>query len=203
MKFLLLFAGLLAASISPVAAQSRLSLAPVYWFSYNPYSYQSTISFNGVTTQTPIAGHTLASSFGLALRYDFTPKLDLSVGGLFNRTADHIQIPRQPYGDSGPFISKGIQVPVLISYRLTDKRLSPYFSAGALFTKSKTFTEAPIKADGIIGIGLTYRFDPGVSLLLQPTAGYPLTRPASDAFYRVDNYSSYSFGIQTQLIWRF
>ena len=90
-----------------------------------------------------------------------------------------------------------------MSYRLNDHRVSPYFSAGALFTKSITFTEALVKTDGMIGAGLDYRIDSGLSLLFQPTASYGIFQPVSDDFPRYVNYRSYSLGVQTQLIWHF
>ena len=90
-----------------------------------------------------------------------------------------------------------------MNYRLTNRRLSPYFSTGVLFSRSNTFTARPITTDGVVGVGLSYRLDAGLSLLLQPSASYSFYRPASDAVYTLIQYSSYSLGIQTQLIWRF
>lgn len=203
MKSLLLLTGLFSASITLSSAQSRVSIAPMYWFNYNPYSYQVHSSFNGLNNQFQASGHNLISSFGLTVRYHFTPKWDLSVGGLYYRNTDYNKSPQSPYGESKPFTSEGWQAPVLVSYRLTDRRLSFYFSTGATFAKSKAFTEAPIKTDGVVGVGLNYRFDPGFSLIVQPTISYSFTKPVSDAFYQVTNYSSYSIGLQTQLIYRF
>ncbi|MFD2571054.1 outer membrane beta-barrel protein [Spirosoma soli] len=203
MKAFLLLGGLLLTITVSSPAQSRVSIAPSYWFNYNPYSYQANLTYNGSNTQFRASGYNIISSFGLTTRYHFTPQWNLSVGVLYNRNTDYIQSPQSPYGEPTPFTSEGWQVPVLVSYRLTSRRLSTYFSTGALLTKSKTFTEAPIRTDGVVGVGLAYQFDSGLSLLLQPTASYPFTKPASDAFYQVTNYSSYSIGLQTQLIWHF
>lgn len=154
---------LFGASVTLVSAQSRVSIAPTYWFNYNPYSYQVQSSFNGSNTKFQASGHSLVSSFGLAVRYHFTPQWDLSVAGLYYKNTNYIKSPQGPYGESAPFPSEGWQLPVLVSYRLTDRRLSPYFSIGATLTKSKTFTEAPIKTDGVVGVGLNYRSDSGFS----------------------------------------
>ena len=184
-------------------AQSRISIAPSYWFNYNPYSYQTNLTYNGSTTRTPVSGYDIVSSAGLVGRYHFTPQWDASIGVFYYRNTSHIKSPQGPYGETSPFTTKGWQLPVLVSYRLTDHRLSPYFSAGATFTKSNTYTARPITTDGVVGVGLHYRFDSGLSLLLQPTASYSFYRPASDAYYTFTQYSSYSLGLQTQLIWRF
>jgi hypothetical protein len=203
MKSLLLSVVLFGASITLVSAQSRVSIAPTYWFNYNPYSYQVQSSFNGSNTQFQASGHNLISSFGLAVRYHFTPRWDLSLGGLYYKNTDYIKSPQGPYGESEPFTSEGWQLPILVSYRLTDRRLSPYFSTGAIFTKSQTFTGRPLTTDGVIGIGLNYRVDSRLSILLQPTASYSFYRPASNASFSFTKYNSYSLGLQTQLIWNF
>lgn len=150
------------------------------------------MSYNGRQTQFQARGHNIVSSFGLMVRYHFTPQWDLLVGGLYNSNTGYIKSPQSPYGESKPFTTSGVRLPVLVSYRLTNHRLSPYFSAGATFTNNTTFTEAPINTNGVVGVGLIYRFDPGVSLVLQPTASYSLTGPVNDAFYQTRNYTSYS-----------
>ncbi len=203
MKTLFLAGSLWLAATTALWAQSKVSVAPTYWFNYNPYSYQVQSSFNGSNTQFQASGHSFVSSFGLTVRYHFTPQWDLSVGGSYYKNNNYTKSPQGPYGESEPFPSEGWQFPVLVNHRLTDRRLSPYFSLGATLTKSKTFTEAPIKTDGVVGVGLNYRFVPGFSLIVQPTASYSFTKPVSDAFYRVTNYSSHGLGLQTQLIYQF
>lgn len=203
MKFILLFVSIFSVSIALVSAQSRMSIAPTYWFNYNPYSYLVDFAYNGSSTQFLASGHGLVSSFGLTVRYQFTPKWDVSLGALHYRNTDHMKSPQGPYGEPTPFTSKGWQLPILVSYRLTNRRLSPYFSTGVIFTKSNTFTGRPITTDGVVGVGLNYRIDSGLSLLLQPTASYSFYRPANDAFYQFTNYNSNSLGVQTQLIWHF
>ncbi len=201
MKSLLLSLGLLGASGNLLSAQNRVSIAPVYWFNYGLYSYRVHSVYNGLDTQ--VTGHDVASSAGLTARYHFTSNWDVSVGLLYNWNSSRLTSPPHPYGENRPFPTEAIQVPVSVNYRLTDRRLSPYFSAGALFVKSKTFTEAPIKTNGIVGIGFDYRFHSGLSLLVQPTVSYLFYKPANDAFFEFTKYSSYSLGLQTQLIWHF
>lgn len=203
MKSLLLSLGLFGASITFSLAQSRVSVAPTYWFNYNPYAYQVDLAYNGLKTQTQASGHNIVSSFGLTAHYHFSSQWNVSAGVLYSRNTAYIKSPQSPYGEFEPFTSEGVQLPVLVSYRLTNRRLSPYFSTGATFTNSKTFTEAPVKTDGVVGVGLDYRFHSGLSLLLQPTGSYSFSRPVNDAFFQFTNYTSYSLGVQTQLIWHF
>lgn len=203
MKTSLLFGGLMLMLSASSLAQSRFSLAPTYWFNYNPYSSQATYTFNGATTPIVASGYSTVSSFGLTARYHLTHQWDVSVGALYYRDANHNKSLPGPYGDFAPFISKGWQLPLLVNYRLTDRRLSPYFSTGALFSRSNTFTGRPITTDGVVGVGLSYRLDAGLSVLVQPSASYSFYRPASDAVYTLNQYSSYSLGVQTQLIWSF
>lgn len=203
MKALLLSLALLVAGITHLPAQSRVSIAPTYWFDHNPYSYQVDGVYNGQQSQLQASGRNTVSSLGLTARYQFTAQWDLSVGVLYSRNTNHIQSPQGPYGEFSSFTSQGVRIPVLVSYRLTTHRLSPYFSTGAFFTKSITFDEAPVKTDGVVGIGLDYRFNSGLSLMLQPTASYSFSPPTNNTVYQFTNYSSYNLGVQTQLIWHF
>lgn len=203
MKSRLLFVLLFGASTTLSPAQSRVSIAPTYWFLYNPYSYQMAMSYNGRQTQFQATGHNVVSSFGLTVRYHFRPQWNVSIGALYNRNTNYIRNPQSSYGKSAPFTTEGMRLPVFVSYRLTSHRLSFYFSGGPTFTNNRTFSKAPINVEGVVGIGLDYRFDSGLSLLVQPTASYSLTRPVNDAFYRTTDYTSYNLGIQTQVVWRF
>lgn len=203
MKILPLFLGLFLGISAFSQAQSRVSIAPTYWYDYNPYAYQVTMLFNGSLSQNDAKGHNSVSSVGLTARYHFTKQWDLSVGVLYSRITNHIQSPQNPYGEFSSFTSKGVRIPVLVGYRLTTHRLSPYVSAGAFFTKNIIFDEAPINTDGVVGIGVDYRFNTTLSLLLQPTAGYSFTSPTNNTNFQFTNYTSYNLGLQTQLIWHF
>ncbi|RYF68159.1 MAG: hypothetical protein EOO39_19925 [Cytophagaceae bacterium] len=57
----------------------------------------------------------------------------------------------------------------LVDYRLTNRRLSPYFSAGVVLAKSKTFTDDHLWTEGVVGAGVDYRFDSRLFSLLNPT----------------------------------
>lgn len=198
MKICLLAWGLWLTAVASLFAQSRVSVAPVYWYRYGQYQYQVHSVYDGSDTRA--SGHDNSSSAGLLIRYHFTPKWDVSAGILYNRSSSRLSNPTFPQTDIR-LIRNFIQLPVLANYRLTDHRLSPYFSVGALFGKGQT--AAPIKMNGVIGIGVDYRFNSGLSLLLQPTATYLFDKPASDPLFQISGYSSYSVGVQTQLVWHF
>lgn len=198
MKICLLACGLWLTAAASSVAQSRVSIAPLYWYNYGQYKYQIHSVYDGSDTQ--LSGHDNSSSIGLTARYHFTPKWDVSAGILLNRNSSQLTNPNFPQTDIG-IIRTYLQVPVLANYRMTDRRLSPYFSAGALLGKSQT--SAPVKMNGVIGIGVDYRFNSSLSLLLQPTATYLFNKPISDPLFQISGYSSYSLGVQTQLIWRF
>lgn len=198
MKICLLACGLWLTATASLVAQSRVSVAPVYWYNYGQYKYQVHSTYDGSDTQ--LSGHANSSSIGLISRYHFTPKWDISVGALLNRNSSRLTNINSPQTDIG-IIRTYIQVPVLANYRLTDRRLSPYFSVGALLGKGQT--SAPVKMNGVIGIGVDYRFNSSLSLLLQPTATYLFDKPASNILVQISGYSSYNLGVQTQLIWHF
>lgn len=202
MKILSLFTGLFLFTLASSSAQKRMSIAPTYWYDYNPSSYQVSLNFSGLPSQSEGTGRTTVSSVGLTASYHFTSQWNLSLGVLYSRNTIHIQSPQGPFGESPSFTSKGVRIPALLNYRLTTRQLSPYVSAGAIFTKDNTYEDA-IKTDGMIGVGLDYRFSSALSLLLQPNAIYSFSSPINGSSYHLTNYRSYTLGIQTQLIWHF
>lgn len=196
MKALFFACGFFLVATALSVAQSRVSVAPTYWYAYGKYSYQTHSLYDGSNAQ--LSGHTIASSVGLTARYHFKPKWDLSVGLLYNSNSSHLKTPQS---DDIQLTSRYIQLPILVNYRLSDRPLSAYISAGAFLSKSKTFSDEPVKSNALIGVGLDYRLNSKLSLLLQPTASYLLYKPASNTLFQYNNYNSYSFGLQTQLIW--
>ena len=77
MKSLSLFVGLCCVSSTLLWAQSRLSIAPTYWFAYNPYSHQLDMTYNAVPTQIQASGYNTVSYLGLTDRYRFGSQSDL------------------------------------------------------------------------------------------------------------------------------
>jgi hypothetical protein len=201
MKSLLLFLAVFGASNAYLSAQSRVSVAPTYWFNDNAYSYQVDVSLVGPTSRINVDEHNQTSSFGLSAHYQFAPKWDASVGALYYRGKANL-IVLSDQGDRIPYTQEGWQVPVLVNYQLTEGRLSPYFSIGALWAKAAKLAGGS-KTSGLVGIGLNYRFSSALSLLLQPTASYSFKRPSNTSVLQFSNYTNYTLGVQTQLNWHF
>ncbi|MEZ0543098.1 outer membrane beta-barrel protein [Fibrella arboris] len=158
MKSFLLSVDLLGACMTGVLAQSRVSIAPAYWLNATKTSYQvDVLNPNGSRTLIPADIRSTVSSVGLTARYHVTPKWDVSVGALYYRNTARTANWQGP-GEPISFTSEGWQLPVLVNYRLTARRLSPYFSAGVVFAKSKAFTDDHLWTEGVVGAGANYRF---------------------------------------------
>jgi len=196
MKTLFFAYGFFLVSTALSVAQSRVSVAPTYWFNYGNYSYETHSLYDG--SNASLSGYSVASSFGLTARYQFKPKWDLSVGLLYNRNLSYVKAPN--LGEIRTSTTS-IQLPVLINYRLSEHRLSPYFSAGALLGKSATNTHESVKAHALIGAGLDCKLNSRLSWLLQPTASYLLSKPINNILFEYNYFRSHSLGLQAQLIW--
>ncbi|MCZ0211401.1 outer membrane beta-barrel protein, partial [Streptomyces sp. UMAF16] len=144
--------------------------------------------------------HSTGSSVGLTAHYNFSQKWDISVGAFYNKTISHVKTPQS---DDIRLTTEYIQFPVLINYRLSDKRLAPYFSVGALFEKNKAVSSNPLNANAVLGAGLDYKINSKLSWLIQPTASYLLNKPDNTPLYQINSYNSYRIGIQTQLLIHF
>lgn len=194
MKTILLF----LISTASLLAQGKFSVAPSYWFNYGNYSYKTHSVYDGLDTKS--SGNSTGSSVGLTAHYNFSQKWDLSVGAFYNKTISHLKTSQI---DDIRLATEYIQFPVLINYRLSDRRLAPYFSAGAIFEKSKSANSGPIRTSAALGVGLDYKINSRLSWLIQPTASYLLYKPDNTTLYQFNNYNSYRIGIQTQLLIHF
>ncbi|WP_461112601.1 outer membrane beta-barrel protein [Spirosoma jeollabukense] len=194
MKTILLF----LISTTSLLAQGKFSVAPSYWFNYGNYSYKIRSVYDGSVANP--SGHSTASSVGLTAHYNFNQKWDLSVGALYNKTISHL---KTSINEDTRLTAEYIQFPVLVNYRLSERRLSPYFSAGAIFEKNKTTNSDPLKTNAALGVGIDYKISSRFSWLIQPTASYLLNKPDNTTLFQFDNYTSYRIGIQTQLLIHF
>lgn len=197
MKSIFLSLGGLLLFSSMTVGQGRYSIAPTTGFDYSNYSYQIFRIRDG--SLADVQGYGSSSSVGLTVRYHIDTKWAVSFGLLYNRVNSAVQGPQLT---TTAFSGDKILFPVLANYRSSTKRLSPYFSLGPLFSKNKSVGNEPIKLNGLLGLGLDYRIKPTYSFLLQPTMSYLLSKPTSTAIYLFDNFRSYQFGIQAQLIWK-
>ncbi|GAB3545362.1 outer membrane beta-barrel protein [Spirosoma fluminis] len=188
--FLLVFAGI------AVQAQHRFSIAPTYWYTYGNYTYQVQNLLDGADIQG--SGYSKGSSLGLTARYQVRSNLSIGVGILHAWQTAHS---KDNVTSEVRITSRAVQVPVLINYRFGQNRLAPYLSAGAGFAKNTSIKQSRIGISAIAGLGLNYRINSGISLLLQPTASYLLSSPENDSAVNWNSFRSYQLGVQAQLIW--
>lgn len=220
MKYFVWITCLACVCISPSArAQSRFSIAPTYSlvYSYLSNEFKSAGPDGYSTTRTYGPGY--GSAVGLTGRYHFTPKFDVSVGLLHNRMNNYYQIdqlmaigftPMRGQQTTTSSFSDNFQFPVLLNFRSATNRLSPYFSAGALFNyqlgqHNQLTDKNAIQTSLQIGAGVSYRINKNLSLVGQPFGSYRLKnhtylpQPAN-----LDQHiKSYQIGLQTQLIYHF
>ena len=195
MKTLLIHFGLILVPLVSAFSQSRVSVAPTYWFNYGNYAYQ-TATLHADPTSKP---YTVASAVGLTARYHFTDSWNFSLGVLYNKNKSPVLFPGMR---KVTLITNFVQLPALLNFRSSTHRLSPYFSAGPVFSFYKVVGNQ-VKTSLIIGAGVDYRFNDKLSWLIQPTYSYLLYNPADTTFEQFIDYEAYAFGVQTQLIWRF
>ena len=195
MKTVLICFGLPFISLLNAFSQSRVSLAPTYWFNYGNYGYLT----GTLHTDPATKPHTIASALGLTARYHFNQQWDFSLGVLYNKN-------NSPAITLGMYkvnlITRYVQLPTLLNYRSCAHRLSPYFSAGAVFNVNAWGNE-PVKTSLVLGAGIDYRISTKLSWLFQPTFNYLLYNPADTPLVQFINYEAYAFGVQTQLLWHF
>ena len=107
--------------------------------------------------------------------------------------------------------SRNYQIPLLINYQTSTKRLAPYFSAGLqLSFRSLSFLpingqqDVRVRSGGklltvipIIGAGISYQLSTHLALLAQPTLRYSI--PDSEVIYA----RLYQVSLLTQLLYKF
>lgn len=150
---------------------------------------------------------------GLSGRYSFSSRWSASAGlWLSHSWQNQPRITTNPSVQvfTGSSRSHNFLIPVMINFRSSDKKLSPYFSAGALWNfnttshldtsdgKTVTFKSSSKKSRvaPIVGAGIVYDFAAHWSLIAQPTFSY--TIPESGT-----NYKSYRAGFNAQIMYRF
>ncbi|WP_373511391.1 outer membrane beta-barrel protein [Persicitalea sp.] len=132
---------------------------------------------------------------GMALHYNLSPNWSLSSGILYESA-------RVRYGlngvceDSYIVRKNNATVPLLINFRSTSKKVSPYLSAGMLVSTNKN-ERASIRA--ILGAGLSYQVDSRWSIVAQPAFTLGANSKTDGVLFPKNRQLS----IQTQLLYRF
>ena len=200
MKTIAICWSLLLLSLVPALAQSRFSIAPTYWFNHDNYTYQVLLLSDPRMSVSDFSGYSNGSSVGLTSHYYFSEKWSFSVGILYNKSTSHVNSPQ--IGDVS-LQSEHIQLPASVNYRLSTRRLSPYFSAGFFLEKNRSLTNDPFKTNAVVGAGLDYRVNSKFSLLVQPTGSYLLYKPSNSSLIVYNSFNSYKLGVQVQTVWHF
>lgn len=219
--FILLVSLIYGISFSPVLGQHKFSLSLSTAPTYQLLDSRSIITIPDVNggPASPVEIHTqrtgLGYLVGLMARYAFSDRFSVSTGLWSNRlhyrtptiatTPDLTTNPNNVQIIATASNTYAYQIPLLISYQLPGKRLSPYFSAGALITFPSvvsfegggTYRAANRKVYvyPTLGAGISYQLNAHFSIIAQPTFTYILP---NGTFV---SYSNYQIGVQTQLVY--
>jgi hypothetical protein len=143
----------------------------------------------------------LGYSVGLNGRYSINPKWSLATGFWFNQS--------RPKDGNYKGRSNNFAIPIFVNFQSSERKLSPYFSAGTLWNfRTTSRVNVPdvgtviFKSDRgtrriapSVGAGMIYNFDSRFSLVAQPTFTYFI--PPADI-----NIRSYQMGLQMQVMLR-
>lgn len=214
---------LILGSMLPGLGQNRFSLsvqvAPVYAYSDSKFIFPFPDPITQLpTTEVTTVSNVLNYSLGIAVGYAFSSKWSIASGVW----ATHSAIGKGDFSENGvrgtmryqyshPF-TNSYKVPLLINFKSSTKRLSPYFSAGATFDfrgisyvdLEGNGTYVPVKfgkaliVRPLIGAGVLYGLTEHMSLIVQPTIQYDLEPHPGYSYYH-----AYQLGLQTQLMYRF
>ena len=222
-----LIGSLLLLSVTLVSAQHRfgfsVTAAPTYSYAnstqtiYLPAVYVPSAPV-GSTDPVPVDYSSKTQTWGyvtgIMAHYTFTPNWSVSTGFWYNRFSTDGIFPFAPGNVSARYITQILQVPLLANYRSSQKRLSPYFSAGVLASflqptifrpeagsgldDAKVRFDQSVKYRAMLGAGISYRLNPHVSLIAQPMLIWNF-KPKGD----FSHYVSYQVNGQTQLVYWF
>lgn len=210
--------------LNPILAQSKLSVsinaAPT--FHYVNTEFTSNLpGENG--SVVPVDFHSKVNGYGYVVgvlaNYGFSKRLSVATGLWLNQvnyrkptvTTDPglntLPLPYDLQLRSLPSTTRSLQVPLLLNYRISSKRLSPYFSAGALTTLYSTMTLEGSKGSKntvdkillhpVLAAGVDYRLNERFSLIVQPTFVYYLP------YEKTLSYKNYQLGLQGQVLYHF
>lgn len=150
---------------------------------------------------------------GGAVHYGFAPGWSVSLGGAYRQFTTR---QARPGNDGTTLIrSRAIRVPVLLNFQASKKRLSPYFTVGALLDfplasrvtvrrNDQTTQQLTLDVERgpvfylMAGAGFHYRFGQRCALTAQPTISYQVGRFGDSRSYNPTTET----GLQVQLVYR-
>jgi hypothetical protein len=208
-------------SLKSVLGQGKFSLslsgAPNYGYTSTHFSSTFPMINGGMPLDIRIRQTTQIYTVGLMARYAISNQFSIATGIWRNYSSYQLPtittIPDQAANPNDPQIigtashKRNYQLPVLVNFQSSAKRLSPYFSVGGLvdFPAVTVFENGStgktpnqnIRVFPTIGAGIIYQLNDQFSLVAQPTFTYILP-----SVTYID-YQNYQLGLQLQLMYRF
>lgn len=214
---------LLTASVAPAFAQSRFSVgitaAPVLNHNRTNVTFKVPTG-TGQLMDTTFAYRSSIGGFsvGLSVQYAFTSRWSLSTGVWLTQLRTTQPFPFTSGNVPARLISSSYQIPLLLNYRLANRRLSPYVTVGALGYFGGKTTYKPVEGSGfqktsvkfgqalnvqaVVGAGVAYQLKPRWSLTVQPLLIWRFP-PERKSGTRYNQYVSYQIQGQVQLAYSF
>lgn len=187
MKRIVLLFGILLFMSFWAKAQSRFSggilLAPFSSYAGEPRDYEAPSRYS------------IGISLGLQAQYDFTERWSLA-SGLWYETAS-VKMGNGVFGNAYRIPQHNITIPLLLNFRPTERKVSPYFSGGTLLVSRQE--ERGLTAKALLSAGLSYQINPLFTLNVQPA----LTLGANSKSDRVVYPSNRQLSLQAQILYHF
>ncbi|GAB3881692.1 PorT family protein [Spirosoma agri] len=153
---------------------------------------------------------------GATAYYTYAPGWSVAAGIWYRYLPT--QVARSPLAGEGTtsIRSRAIRIPLMLNFRSSAKKLSPYYTLGVLIDIPFSSRVVAVRDDmptqklrlspdpgpqfsAMIGAGAVYQIDPTLALTVQPTATYRLGRFGGSH----TDKRTYELGLQTQLIYSF
>lgn len=195
------------------SAQGRFSVSvtavPTYAYSDSRVNFIIPNNNGQLTTQT-FAANTAAFGFkvGVMTQYALSPSWSVSAGLWYSRLGWNSIFPFSPGDIPARTIQKDWQVPLLINYRSSQQRLSPYFSLGALANfpghtlyraegnVTKISFVNPVDFRPVLGAGVAYKLGQRLFFIAQPQFIWRF-KPKGD----YEHFVTYQLQAQFQLLY--
>lgn len=159
---------------------------------------------------------TVGYSAGVTAHYNWVPAWSVSGGIWYDQHTTRQERMAVAGEGMNNIRQRAIRIPVLLNFRPSEKRLSPYFSFGWLLDFPLTARVLVERADlgnqrlrlltengpvfhVLAGAGIHYKLTPRYGLIVQPTASYNL---GSFGGYNAHD-DAFALSLQTQLVYSF
>ncbi|MBE9463483.1 outer membrane beta-barrel protein [Dyadobacter subterraneus] len=211
----IILAGFLLSS-PVVMGQSKfafsITAAPFYGQIKSKNSFVIPSGTGGEPITTEIKSKTTTKGYwvGLNGRYSFSSKWSASTGLWLSESWQNVpQITPAISVYTGRSRSHNLAIPAMVNFQTSERRLSPYFSAGAMWNFSTTsrlnissletnftFKSNDSKVTPMVGAGVIYNFAQHISMIAQPIFQYII--PLSGI-----HSQTYQLNLNVQLMYRF